>query len=396
MNLRPVAAGLGLALLGFAAVPLGLNAWQARSAQQAQRADAARHAEAATAAGADADLERAVVAWRVAATLAPDHAPYRAALLQARARLVAEQPETVGRAEGAAELIHELRLAADGGDLDPAGAALHRLAVGVLEQARGRADRAMAAYDEALVADAASALAWHRKGLLLMAQGKTEEAELPLRRATELGPKDWRFHRALGACQAARGDWARAALSEQAAVDLDRRFETLRALGTARLKLEQFDPAVEALDQARRLAPTVQASAAAGLSGELGYALFRANRVREALPYLQAAVEAERTAEHLFQLGVALAQVEAHEQAAARFEEAIGLDRMHDAAHERLVVSLVKSGQVGVAKAAVARFLKLAGDDTRFAGRTAEMRRLQAEIDGLLGVTTGPVALPPR
>lgn len=393
MTLRPVVAAVALSLLGFAAVPVGLNAWQAFGARRARLAEAEAQAQAGAAAAAAGDLERAVVAFRAAAHLDPDSAERRLALLRARARLLTEQPESIGSAEGAGELVHALRLALERGaaeDLATDDGGRFLLAVALLEQARGRAAEATAAYDKALAAAPELALAWHRKGMMLLGAGNAIDAELPLRRATELAPGDWRFHQALGQCHAARSDWARAAISHRAAVDLHASFETLRALGRAQVGLEQFDGAVDSLDRARRMLPAGRSPAVDGLAADLGTALFRSLRVREAVPYLQAALAAERSAANLLGLGLALAHLEAHEQAAAHFEEAIGLDRMLDQAHERLVVSLVKSGQVAVARAALARFFKLAGGDTRFAGRMAEMRRLEGEVAALLG-EAGPV-----
>jgi tetratricopeptide (TPR) repeat protein len=301
----------------------------------------------------DGAYERAVVALQRAVQLRPGAVDLRRRLVLAQARLTAEQPSALTK-EGALGLEMDLDMTG----IDLASSAPLGVAYAQVELLQGRVGDAHARLETVSSAFPQSALAQHGVGKSRALRGTPELAIDPLSKAVSLDPKNARYRRSLGLALVKAKKWARAEEELARAVEAAPDGQLYWRLGEARLELERFDTAAEALQYAVNGLSSGRSRTLA--RAQLGFALHRLGRNYEAIRELRLAYEQMPTPTILHNLGIAHQAVDNHPKAADLFRRALAGDPLNGDGHVRLVRSLMALGQKPLAERVLSRLESLA------------------------------------
>jgi len=298
-------------------------------------------------------FERAVIALQRAVDIRPGDAALRQRLVKAQARLTAERPNALSR-DGALGLQMDLAMSKIEPDGDPALG----VAFGQVELLLEQVGDAHARFENVASAFPQSALAQHAVGKSRLIRGSADLAIDPLSKAVSLDPKNPRYRRSLGLALVRAKQWARAEEELARAVEQAPDPQLEWRLGEARLELQRYDIAAEALERAVDGLPNGKKRTLA--RAQLGFALHRLGRNYEAIRELRFAYQQMPTPTILHNLGIAHQAVANHPKAIELFRRSLAGDPLNADGHVRLTQSLLAMGRKPLAEQALTRIEALA------------------------------------
>ncbi len=275
-------------------------------------------------------LNPAVENLKRAIALDAKYLPAYLALAQAYLELAGESEDPALKK---VQLSKALSVLADAKRVAPEDAAVYNLE-GVVREALGEHERAIAAFKKALELDPKNARIRYNLALAYLASGKLDEAVAALEEAVKAAPEEPYYRARLGALLAVKGDLDRAEEVLAEAVRLDPKNSLAwDYLGQVRLKKGDSAGAIAALKKAVELAPLAYPEA----YFYLGQAHLERGDAKAARFYLtKAVVLASRNADYRYWLGLANEKLGDLEGARAQYREALKLDPEHKKAKEAL------------------------------------------------------------
>lgn len=222
---------------------------------------------------------------------------------------------------------------ADAKRIAPEDPAVYNLE-GVIEEAFGNHERAIAAFKKAVELDPKNAQVRYNLALAYLAKGKLDEAVAALEEAVRAAPEEPYYRARLGALLAVKGELDRAEAVLTEAVRLDPKNSLAwDYLGQVRLKKGDYAGAIAALKKAVELAPLAYPEA----YFYLGQAHLELGQTKEArFFFTKAVVLASKNADYRYWLGVANEKLGDLEGARVQYREALKLDPEHQKAKEAL------------------------------------------------------------
>ena len=256
---------------------------------------------------------------------------------------------------------------------------------GTILAALGRNREALAALDTALEADPRNGDACTERGMVLETLGRDEEALAAFQQAVQLAPDRPEAYAGLGTLLVKAEQYEQALVPLGRALEIRPTAQLQMTKGLALWKLERYDDAVAAFDEALRLDP-----ANADATRYRGAALFESERYAEAIAALQLAIDLDAAAQREedpathAQLGEALRLSEDFRRAALEFSRAIELDNANAWAYARYGETLRSLGQYEEALEHLTKAVELEPEDGWALGALAavlvELRRYRSAL----------------
>lgn len=250
-------------------------------------------------------------------------------------------------------------------------------ALGNLALLTGDEEAAARFYQAALTRQPEMALAHSLLGGLRLRQGRLDEALAALQRAVAADPDSAQAQAQLGEVLSRQEKWAQAAEAFGRAVARAPAFANLVGLGRAHLEQRRFVEAYEAYERALKSAP-LDADVAA-LQGALGIAAFNFKQFPRAIDHLERALQLAPSLGTRFALGIVLDAAGDTLRAAGLYDQVVGEDPTLGEAQVRLAGARIKLGQFAAARDASLRFAEVAEGRPALARDLAAIRRAVAE-----------------
>jgi tetratricopeptide (TPR) repeat protein len=259
--------------------------------------------------------------------------------------------------------------------------------LGLLLMDDGRSDEAMEHLQKAFAIHPLKADAYNNLGLLLAHLGRTEEAMADYRRALALNPDHADAHNNLGILLARAGHRDEALAHYQRALALHPgHAEVHYNLGDLLGDLGRTGEAAAEYERALELDPTY-----ADAHNNLGLLLADAGRTAEAIAQFRQALEANpRSADAHNNLGVMLAKVGRPGDALAHYRRSVELDPLDLNHLDNLVSALLTAGQPIDAVATLRKALETAragGDEARAEALARALARAEGAISSARAAT---------
>ena len=196
-------------------------------------------------------------------------------------------------------------------------------------------------------------------GNVYQAIGKTQEAIVELKRASELAPSSDDAYRRLGRVFLATGRSKEAIAAYEKAVQINPyRWVNSAQLGVAHAQMANYDESVKAFRRVTELAP----ENAAGFN-DLGAVLLQAGRPTQAVPQFKRALELQPLPDTYSNLAIALSQAGQFGEAVPMFEKAVELEPKSEKFVGNLADGYRWSGQQEKARATYDQAIALALND---------------------------------
>ena len=361
----------GALIIASLLAPITMNQCSEMDLRTAREEQSQQHIAAGDKALQDDQAIIAEKAYGQALALAPTNQDARRGLHRAQATRIVNASESVSK-EDAYGLLYRFEAMVDS---DTEYSETYRLALGALYSALGDVDKAEASYAAATASDTPTSKAWAQRGGFELSQKDYDAAIASYEKALASDSKNHPARLGLGIALKQQKKIKRAIDELVRASGEIEGPKVWYELGDAYLIDGNFEKAYTALETAATKHP--QVSKEPSLLKRLGVAAYQTEKFAAAVQYLQSAAQVEPTLETLLNLGIAYHKTGKFTASSNTLARVIQANPADAEARSYLMSSLVKLGKIQEARTVGTDFLALAQN------RPA-MQQDAAAIQGLL------------
>jgi tetratricopeptide (TPR) repeat protein len=336
----PIILGIAVLLL----LPVALNNWSEHSERRAIHELANTHISAGNAALSKGRYLIAEKAFSEALAMNKASQTARQGLYRAQATRIVKSTETIARRD-AYSLLYRFEPMPK---KDTQYAETYELALTNIYLALGQNTAAAKTLKAATERKSSSVIAWTMQGKFELSQKKYDDAIASFEKAISLDKKSGAALLGMGMALKKQKKYKRAVDALGRAVELLNGPKAGYELGDTHILTGDFQSAYTALTAAANIHPALDREAS--LLKRLGVSAFKLKKFDEAVRYLKAALQVDKSADTALNLGIAFQSVSNHSEAVSTLNQVIKTQPANAEAHAYLMKSLVQLSQMATAK----------------------------------------------